>query len=57
MRRLLASPFVRGVLGAAVTFVCAALGLALVHLWTDHLAFHTVLDFLNQHAAKIRALP
>lgn len=41
-----------------------ALGLAgvvtallLYHLWTDHVALHTVINYLNSNAAKINKLP
>jgi len=43
-------PFLVGLLGVLV-------GLLLLHLWSDHVAGHVIVDFLNQHGEKIRTLP
>jgi len=40
-----------GALAAIVGFLTS------VHLWSDHVALHVMLDFLNQHGEKIRMLP
>ena len=52
MFRVLAPPsaLVLSILGGIVGLL---LGAGLLHLYTDHQAFHVVLDFLNQHAATI----
>lgn len=44
-----------------ITFTIGMLGVAaallLYHLWTDHLALHALIDYLNTNAAKINKLP
>lgn len=40
--------------GTLVTGVLLAIGW---HVWTDHVAFHQLLLFINQYGAKIQALP
>ena len=52
--RLLSAPFVRGILGGVLGL---ALALLTWHIWTDHRAFHVMLDYLNTHAATINKLP
>lgn len=51
------SAFWRGFVGSATLVLIVLAGLALWHLYTDHLAFHTVLNYLQQHAAAINKLP
>lgn len=57
MRRVLASPFVRGFLGALAGSCVLGVLLVVYHLWTDHVALHAMLDYLNAHAAAINHLP
>lgn len=57
MHRLLANSFVRGFLGATLAIACLFAGLLVIHLWSDHLALHTLIDYLNAHAEKINKLP
>lgn len=44
-----------------IAVMFGALGVAgallLYHLWTDHLALHALVDYLNTNAAKINKLP
>lgn len=54
MRGLLNAPAIRGLLGGVGGVI---LGLLAWHLYTDHLAFHAVLDFVNRNADKIAKLP
>lgn len=49
MRRALI-PALWGAVGVLVV-------LLLIHLWSDHVALHTMLDYLNSHADKINKLP
>jgi hypothetical protein len=42
-------PFWKGFAGAALAFV---LGLGAWHLYTDHVAFHAIINMINQNAAK-----
>jgi hypothetical protein len=51
--RTAARPFVVGFVGALAAVVL--IGLA-IHLYLDHQNLHTMLNFLNQHAAKIAGL-
>lgn len=46
------SGFLKGLLGAIVGTACA---LFAWHLYTDHVALHTMLTFLNANAQKIVA--
>lgn len=57
VHRLLASPFVRGFLGACAAVICLLAGLVIVHLWSDHQALHTLVNYLNANAIKINKLP
>lgn len=41
----------------AYGFVGVLLALLLYHAYTDHVALHTMLNFLNQHGEKIQRLP
>lgn len=54
MRSVLVRPFVIG-FGAAVLGV--GVMLLAIHLWSDHVALHVVVDFLNRNADKINKLP
>lgn len=54
---LLTSAFARGFLGALIAIVLVAIALLLYHLYTDHVAFHILLDYMNQHADQINQLP
>lgn len=57
MRRLLASPYVKGFLGALTLVSMLSSILFAYHLYTDHTALHVLIDYLNQHAAQINKLP
>lgn len=46
------SGFLKGLIGAVVG---TAVALLTWHLYTDHVALHTMLTFLNTHAQKIAA--
>lgn len=37
-------------------FLGVVLALLLWHAWTDHVAFHQIVAFVNQHAATIQQL-
>ena len=54
MRGLLTHPFWKGFLGALIAVLVALLG---IHLYSDHVALHTLVTFLNQHAEQISKLP
>lgn len=54
MRSLLSSTTAKGVIGGLIG---VAIGLLCWHAYTDHVAFHTMLDFLNRNAEKITKLP
>lgn len=53
MRSLLTSPLTKGVLGGILGVV---VGLVAWHAYTDHVAFHTIVDYLNQHSGAINRL-
>jgi hypothetical protein len=48
------TPTVKGILGGLLGVL---VGLLAWHLYTDHVAFHTMLEFLNRNADKIQKLP
>ena len=54
MRSLLTGPFARGLVGAVAG---GLLLLSAVHLWSDHIALHVLVDYMNRNAPKINALP
>lgn len=56
-RALITSSFARGFLGALAAVVLVIGVLLAIHLWSDHVALHTMLDYLNTHADKINKLP
>jgi len=47
-------PFFTGVIGACLGVV---LVLLVIHLWSDHVAFHALVNFINANGAKIQKLP
>lgn len=53
MRSILGAPAVKGIAGGLAGVV---VGLLVWHLYTDHVAFHLLLDYLNTHAAAINNL-
>jgi len=52
--RVLTSPTAKGIVGGVLGVV---FGLLAWHVYTDHVAFHTMVDFLNRNAEKIQKLP
>lgn len=57
MRSLLVSPFAKGFYGALAASAFLTAALISYHLYTDHLAFHALLAYVEAHAAQINALP
>lgn len=57
MRRLVTSPFLIGFFGALAAAAIGLLVLLVIHLWSDHVALHVLINYLNQHAAAINKLP
>ncbi len=47
----------RGLAGSLVGSLVIVMLLVVYHLWSDHQAFHVMLNYLNDHAAKINRLP
>lgn len=43
--------------GLAGGLVGVLLALLLVHLWTDHVALHALVDLVNANAAQARVAP
>jgi hypothetical protein len=56
MRLWPSKPVLQGFCGAASAFALFLFGLWLYHLWTDHLAFHIMLEFLNQNGDAIKSI-
>jgi hypothetical protein len=48
--------FVAGLRPLGLGFLGVFLALLLWHAWTDHVAFHQIVAFVNQHAATIQQL-
>lgn len=57
LQRIRHSPFLTGFLGAFCAALGIVIGLTIIHLWSDHVALHVMLDFLNQHGETISKLP
>jgi hypothetical protein len=57
MYSFLSHPFWKGFIGAFLGSLIVGNVLLAIHLWSDHVAFHAIMNYLNQHAAAINALP